>query len=253
MEKKTKIRSPNYPQYSLERCIESAKILNDKYARVPTPFELAIKAIGLSPKSSSGLQAMASLSYYELIEITGIGVERRIKITDLAFKILIDKRPESKERDAAIKEAALNPTFFKKIKEVYGNQIPDDSLLEYDLPIKFKFNPRTVKEFIRSFKDTMTFAKVYETDIMPDENELQKESGMITQGEKAKAKEIFLTGIAGKEREKAAYSLGGDLKVRIVFSGNSVISEKAIEKLMKLLDINKEDFVEESHDEKESQ
>jgi hypothetical protein len=59
-------------------------------------------------------------------------------------------------------------------------------------------------------------------------------------------------GAAGNEREKALYSLGGDLKVRIVFSGSSAISDKAIEKLMKLLAINKEDFIEEKPDEKES-
>jgi hypothetical protein len=235
-------------------------ILYEKYARTSIAFEVAAKAMGFSPKSSSGLQVMASLSYYRLIDIKGIGIDRRVSISDLAFEIIMDKRPESKDKEAAIKEAALNPAFFKKIKEFYGNQIPDDSSLEYDLPFKFKFNPGTVKEFIRVFKDTMSFAKVYESDIMPDENTLLEETGMIAQEEKIGTKGIPPQGASrppvaaaiGNEREKALYSLGGDLKVRIIFSGNSAISSKAIKKLMDLLNLNKDDFIEEPHDDKEA-
>jgi hypothetical protein len=257
--KKTKVRSPNYPGYSLDRCIKLVGILYENFKRTSSAIEVATKSIGFSSKSSSGMQVMASLSYYGLINIEGTGADRRVSVSDLAFKIIFDKRPESTEREAAIKEAALNPALFKKIKEFYGNQIPNDSSLEYDLPFKFKFNPGTVREFIRVFKDTMDFAKVYESDIMAGENISEEDSGMIPQEEKMEPRGLIPPGtmrppvrtVAGDEREKALYSLGGDLKVRIVFSGTSTISDKAIEKLMKLLAINKEDFIEEKVDDKE--
>lgn len=258
-QKKTKVRSPNYPGYSLERCIELVGKLYENFKRTSSAFEVATKSIGFSPKSSSGLQVMASLSYYGLIDMEGTGTDRRVSVSDLAFKIIIDKRPESKERASAIKEAALNPALFKKVKEFYGNQLPNDSSLEYDLPTKFKFNPGTVKEFIRVFKDTMDFAKVYESDIITGENISEEDTGMIPQEEKSEPRGMVPPGTmrppvrvaAGNEREKALYSLGGDLKVRIVFSGASAISGTAIEKLMKLLAINKDDFIEEMVDDKE--
>lgn len=257
-QKKTKVRSPNYPGYSLERCIELVGVLYDTFKRTLNPHKVATEAIGFSPKSSAGMQVMASLSYYGLINVEGTGPNRRVSVSDLAFKIIIDKRPESKERASAIKAAALNPAFFKKIKEFYGGQIPNDNSLEYDLTTKFKFNPGTVMEFIRVFKDTMEFAKVYESDIITDENISEEDTGMISQEEKLEPKGMIPPGTmrppvratAGNEREKALYSLGGDLKVRIVFSGASAISGTAIEKLMKLLAINKEDFIEEEVDDK---
>lgn len=259
-QKKARVRSPNYPGYSLERCLELVSLLYENFKKTSNAFAVVTKGVGFSPTSSSGLQVMASLSYYGLINIEGTGINRRVSISDLAYKIIIDKRPESKDREGAIKEAALNPAFFKKIKEFYGNQIPNDSSLEFDLLSKFKFNPRTVKEFIRVFKDTMDFAKVYESDIIAGENISEENTGMISQEEKMEPKGMIPPGamrspvlaLAGNEREKALYSLGGDLKVRIVFSGTSAISDKAVEKLMKLLAINKEDFIEEKVDDKES-
>jgi hypothetical protein len=257
--KNQKVRSPNYPAFPLDLCIERAQILFNRFAKTPFLFNTAIQALDYSPKGSPGKQALAALSYYGLVEINGVGEARRVKITDSAQKIILDKRPISPDRDLLIKEAALKPAFFKKIKDNYGNQLPDDSLLEYDLPIKFKFNPATIRNFISVFKKTMEFAKVYESDIMPDENTLGEETGMITQEEKLGTRGVPPPPpmrspaplATGNEREKALYSLGGDLKVRILFSGNSAISDKAIEKLMKLLEINKDDFIEEKVDDKE--
>jgi len=250
-DKKNKVRSPNFPALPLERGRELTKKLLDKYAKSSVAWEVATKALDYSPKSSAGMQTMAALSYYGLIKIDGKGNERRVKVTDLAYKIIMDKRDLSNDRDAAIKEAAMNPTIFKKIKEAYPEKLPDDSALEYDLTFSYKFNPSSVKEFIGILRKNVEFANMYEIDIMPDEK-ISEETGMTEETNKAGMREVTKMGVStpsketgANEREKAIYSLGGDLKVRIVFSGNSVISSKSIEKLMKLLEINKEDFIEE--------
>jgi len=252
-EKKSKVRSPNFPAFSLERSLECAVKLYERFAKNSVAFEVATKALGYSAKSSVGKQVMATLSYYGLIESQGIGEARKIKVSDLAFKIIFDKRQNSSDRGRAIREAALRPRLFKEIAEKNRDKLPDDAALEYELINEHSFNTGTVKDFISVFKKTMDFAKVYESDIMPDEKTLEEETGMIVQDEKTGLKGNALPPIPpmGGEREKALYSLGGDLKVRIVFSGKSTISDKAIEKLMKLLEINKEDFIEEKVDSEE--
>jgi hypothetical protein len=55
-----------------------------------------------------------------------------------------------------------------------------------------------------------------------------------------------------QEREIANYPVGRGLKARIFISGASPVTIKSIEKLIKLLELNKEDLPEISSDEKEN-
>jgi len=260
-EKKIKTRSPNYPAVTLERALKITQAFIEKYGKSSVAWEAAIKGLDYSPKSSAGMQAMASLVYYGLLKIEGKGNERRITTTDFANKIILDTRSVSLERDNLIKNAAMNPSIIKRIMETYNGLLPnDDGALDYDLKFKFHFNPATSREFIEILRKNIEYAKLYGNDIMPDENAHNEEAGMIGTDDKQGIKGETPQGMpkspmgspAGKERQKALYSLGGDLTVRIIFSGNSTISEKAIEKLMKLLAINKEDFIEAQQDEKKS-
>lgn len=247
-QKKARVRSPNYPGYSLERCLELVSVLYENFKRTSNAFAVVTKGIGFSPTSSSGLQVMASLSYYGLINIEGTGINRRISISDLAYKIIIDKRPESKDRESAIKEAALNPAFFKKIKEFYKNQIPNDSSLEWDLTSKFKFNPGTVKEFIRVYKDTMDFAKVYENDIISGDQTLPEESIMnedvkpdgVKSGQNIVSSRPSGPIGSSSGLEIGNYLVGQNVWVRLIASGT--LTQKSIDKLIKFLTMNKEDF-----------
>jgi hypothetical protein len=249
IEKKQKVRSPNYPAITLERALDLTRTLHSNYNVTSVAFEVAAKALHYSSKSSAGMQTMAALSYYGLIDITGKAEDRRIKVTDLAFKIIMDDRPVSPERDAAIKQAALNPAIFKKIKEDYPKPLSDESGLAFDLKTKYKFNPGTVSDFISIYKKTMDFAKVYESDIMPEENNTDKESELIAAQEKTGSdlpgsiKSLAVKRNL-KEREIANYPVDRGLNARIIFYGDSAITIRSIEKLIKLLDLNKEDFPE---------
>lgn len=258
-EKSIRLRSPNYPAFSLEQCIEKARVLFETFKRSGVAFEVASNALKHSPKSSVGKQVMAALSYYGLIEIEGRGNDRRVKVSDLAFNIIIDDRPDSSGRDTAIREAAMNPSIFKKIMDSYEGKHPADSALEYDLKTKYKFNPKTAKGFVKVFNNTMDFAKMYKNDIMPDENALHEETGMITQEDKIGAKgtapretiKPLVTAGTGNEREIANYPVGRGLKAKITFYGDSAITIQSIEKLIQLLQLNKEDLPEEKPDGKE--
>src|SRR5690606_39686636 len=52
-----------------------------------------------------------------LLEDSGTGKDRKIKLSDLARRIIRDKREGSAERVKAIREAALSPSIYAKLWE----------------------------------------------------------------------------------------------------------------------------------------
>lgn len=254
-EEKSRHRSPNYPAISLERAISFAQTLYEKFKQSPIAYEVAARGLNYSPTSSVGMQIMASISYYGLIDVEGSGKNKRVKLSDFAFKIIVDKRTVSPERDTAIKQAALNPSIFKKIKDDFPNDIPADEALQYDLVMKYKFNPASVHQLIKMFKETMAYAKVYESYIMgADSGDIEIGKDEIIEGDQSMMPPYDTTLLMPKpsslpaismnieEREIAKYPVGRDISIRIIASGH--ITQKAIQKLIKILQINIEDFPE---------
>jgi hypothetical protein len=159
--KKKRIRSPNFPFISLEKSLEFIKIIYSAYDKHPVPLEVVGKAIGVSAGSYLA-QHVSAFTQYGLVGTEGEKDGRKIKVSDLAFKIIVDERPVSADRDDLIKQAALNPTMFRKIHGLYPNGLPAVSAgIEYDLRVDHGFNPKSIGDFINTFKSTMEFAKIY--------------------------------------------------------------------------------------------
>lgn len=178
-EKSKRWRSPNYPLITLQRGFELIDILYKNHNIYFVALEVIGKDWGFSFKSSHLAQLISALTSYKLIDVEGVGNTRRIKISDFAFKIITDKRTETEEqRKILIQEAALGPDIFKKICTIYPSGLPADTALEYELIHQFRFNPKSVKEFIGIFRRTMAFAKIYESGIIGDENKPIKEPDM---------------------------------------------------------------------------
>jgi hypothetical protein len=249
IDKKQRVRSPNYPIVALDKAIELVSALFENQSRYLVPIEAAAKDWGISNKGSYLAQHVATLSSYGLIDTEGEKDSRKIKISELAFQILIDKRPESEQRHAFIKEAALNPDIFRKIYEAYPSGFPAEHTLEYELVSKYKFNQRAVRSFIDIIKTTFTFANVYKSDIMNGKNTSIDKPEMITI-DKMPIKDSLPGKMAppsildANEREIANYPVGRGLKARILISGASPVTYDSIDKLIRLLQLNKEDLPE---------
>lgn len=261
-EKKKRVRSPNYPIFPIEKAIELANALFKSQARYQVPAEVAAKDWNISPKSSYLSQHVAAMSSYKLIDIEGEKDSRKVKISDLAFKIIIDTRPDSEDRKFLIAEAALNPAIFRNIYEKYPSGLPSDHALRYDLLTEYKFNPDSVDDFIKIMKQTFDFANIYKSGIIGDKNKpteepdiMQSDKTIIKEAASAKAAfpSFIAQGSASSEREIANYPVGRGLKARILISGASSVTGDAIEKLIKLLELNKEDLPEIIPDEKSEQ
>jgi hypothetical protein len=70
-----------------------------------------------------------------------------------------------------LKTAALLPTIHKEIVDHFGDAgLPADALLEqylvWDRPEGQRFNPATVRKFIESFRETLSYAGVSSADII---------------------------------------------------------------------------------------
>lgn len=249
-------RSPNFPAITLEKSLSLVQTLFDRYSRNPVAGEVATKGLGYSPKSSGGKQAIAALSAYGLIQVEGLGAEKKIAVSDLAFKILADKRELSPEREAAIYEAALNPLIIQKLIERYPNGLPADDALEWELVSTYKFNRDSVRDFITAFRGTLAFAKVYESGIIGDEKTHPEAPIQELPGDKPMMQPDVIrprshmpltmpatTPTSEGEYEISKFFLGRDISVRIVASAPiTKFTQKTIDKLIRHLELDKEDL-----------
>lgn len=169
--KKKRIRSPNFPIINLEKSLDLIKMVYSGYDRHPVPLEVLGKAINVSAGSYLA-QHVSAFTQYGLVGVEGEKKGKKITVSNLAFRIIVDERPISPERDDLLKKAALSPAMFRKIYDLYPNGLPaDDSVIKYELRVDHGFNPNSINDFINVFKSTMEFANAYFSGKM-DENDI---------------------------------------------------------------------------------
>jgi hypothetical protein len=157
-------RSPNYPVISLEEAIARAKRFRDVAGRGAIPVPAAAKAWGFSEKSSGGRMIVSALVKFGLLEESGRGANRSLRLAPLAFDILLDERPESEERAAAIRRAALTPKIHADLWSKWQANLPSDPDLRTYLLKDLRFTEAGVNDFIKEYKETIAFAKLTCTD-----------------------------------------------------------------------------------------
>ncbi len=270
MEEKKRMRSPNYPYISLERAVTLAENLFDSNKRYSVPLAAAAKSWEMSPTSSSIPRFIAALLSYGLLDSEGEKQDKRVKISDLAFKIIIDKRPNSLERKRALIEAAMVPIIFQKLTAHFPDGLPGDETLKYTLIADFKFNPESAGDVIKVFRETIDYTQFYESGIISEERTGSAEASMVNGGvndmstkvsnpvERSVSTQRFglhsdlpkpgTLGIgidSSLEREVAKYPVGKDTSIRLIATGK--ITQKAIKKLIAILELNLEDFPNDEH------
>src|SRR5262249_30704554 len=122
---------------------------------------------GYKEKSSGGLQTISALKQYGLLEDAGSGAGRRVKLTDLAFKIFLDEVPGSPEKAAALQQAALRPKLFAEMFEKWGDDLPSDETIRTFLKRDKSFNDEAVTGVISDYKDTLEYARITRADKIP--------------------------------------------------------------------------------------
>jgi hypothetical protein len=163
--KRKRTRSPAYPFVNLETALVRAKEFFDKEQRNAANVNVATKHWGFVEGSSNGAQTVAALTSFDLLQDEGVGDKRRVRLTQNALRILLDTRSDSKERAELIKQAALAPKIHQQLWEKWGNDLPSEAQLRHTLLLEWPtpFNENAVDGFIREYKDTISFAKLSES------------------------------------------------------------------------------------------
>lgn len=183
--KPKKLRSPAYPAINLETAIVRARVFYNQERRNAASYAVVVGHWGFKLKSSGGLTTAAALKAFGLmrdVESSSPRGGRTVQLTDLAFRILLDDRDPSPERDAAIKQAALSPKIHAELWKKWKTQFPSDSELRHRLIFDWKFNENSVADFVQEYKDTIKFANLNDSDIISvssgDKMEEEEEADM---------------------------------------------------------------------------
>jgi hypothetical protein len=148
-------RSPNYPTFSLKDALEKIKLIYQHEKRNFTTPGVIQKDIGYTEGTGPAGRALSALKQYGLLE------ERNgsYGLSDKGFLFTYADQ-NSPERVAALREAAIKPSIFRELVDMYVGGLPSDATLKAHLIGKKGFNPTSVDDFIRIFKETIELASV---------------------------------------------------------------------------------------------
>ena len=169
-EKRKRVRSPNFPAIDLQEAIKRAKEFYNQEDRHPANIEVASRHWGYKNFNSGGAMVIAALISFDLMESEGVGSNRRIKLSPLGLRIVLDSRPISEERTEGLQKAALTPKIHQELWKLWGKSLPSQENMQFHLLTR-GFNKGTVDKFIEGYKNTLAFASLLEDGIISPVNE----------------------------------------------------------------------------------
>jgi hypothetical protein len=218
VEKKERSRSPSYPAFPLPEAIQRAKRLYEKEGLNWAYAHIAMKHWGYSPKSSSAMRTLAALIQYGLLEETGSGESRKVRLSERAKIVLLAPEERQQERQRALRESALSPNLYQKLWGRFGPNLPTSQNIEYELLRSGEYNTDSIRNLIRDFRATVEFAKLGDSDTLED---TQQGSSAMRDENTDSAPEY--QGQGGQARtEQAGYSKVGMFEIPIPLPGNAL-------------------------------
>jgi hypothetical protein len=149
-------RGPAYPYVDLEQAVDFARKMFQYTRRSPAEANAVIKeAWNYSPTSSSSGKLVAAMKYFGLIEEPGGSEGRLIRLTDRAYRILVDDA-NSPERRQALHDAVLSPKAYLLCWTKWGAELPLS--MRSNLIFGEGFIESTVDGFINDYKKSIEYA-----------------------------------------------------------------------------------------------
>lgn len=249
MNTKTKrVRSPAYPAVSLKLAIKKAQEFYKVEGRNEAFLTVALSHWGYSPTSGNGLKLVAALSSYGLADTTGSGKNRKIKLSELALRIVLDNREGSSEKAQVIQSLALKPKIHQKLWNLWGADLPSIDSMSHHLIFEEKFNEKFVNSFVKDYRETIEFsqlANVQNDDESGRYGEIEKDldlpednaSNSGTQEQVISSEQSYSNASLSKtDIEIAKYPVAKNCTIRIIVDGP--FNRKAIEALVAQLNLN---------------
>jgi hypothetical protein len=155
-------RSPAYPAIDLEKAVLRVGQLYRKDKQYPISVNTVPAIWNYNSLNGPAALSISALKKFGLIEDSGSKSDREITVSDLAVQIL--NHPSTDAKAEAIKQAALNPPIHREMWDEYGVDLPSDANLEWRLTRDRGFTETGAREFIKEYRETITFAELGEDD-----------------------------------------------------------------------------------------
>jgi hypothetical protein len=169
-DKKKRHRSPNFPTASLADAVDRTKrfvTANGKAGAMPA---MATKLIGFASAHGQAYSVLSALKKFGLLEEK----DGRVAPTQRAMEIV--SLPDSDPRRLkAIKDAAVAPAIYAELIDLYKDtNLPNDETLAGELIAYKGFNPNSVTEFLKAFRETLDFAGLSDLSVLGSEKQEEK-------------------------------------------------------------------------------
>ena len=157
--KSKRLRSPNFPAIDLEDALELASKIYTAEKTAYAPLLVIVTTHwGFGSKSSAWKLRTAALAAFGLLETKGEGDARQAKITELAQRILLDKLPNSSDRAAALRAAALKPLMHQELQTKWPSQLASDAIVTAYLTADRGFTEQGARSLLAQYRSTIAFA-----------------------------------------------------------------------------------------------
>jgi hypothetical protein len=159
--KNSRLRSPAYPYLDLQESVDKLELFYKAESLHHTPVNVAATDIGYKDGSNRGWRALASLTSFGLLDEEGSKENRHVFLSDLGKEIIHFGDKESADAKKAIREAALKPTIYTDLWTLWlkdGQSLPSEEAMKRYLIKEKAFNPQSVDDFIKGFKNTLNYA-----------------------------------------------------------------------------------------------
>lgn len=173
-------RSPNFPALNLKIAVELVSRFYETYKKHETPIGLAHELWGYQQYGSAANRMVAAIGAYGLIETSGVGKNKKVKISEEGKRIC----GGAPDHEDLLKRSALLPPIHLETWTHYDGDIPNDELLKNYFLWEHKppFNKLSVSSFISEFRETISFAKLDSSGII-DKNEAKTEPPKVDKPE----------------------------------------------------------------------
>jgi hypothetical protein len=235
-------RSPAYPFIPLSTAVDRSDAMYKAASRHAVRVSALAQPWGYSFGSSLAAQVVSALRQFGLLEIVdGQGNDRVVRLSELALRILLDKR--GAERAKALCEAAMRPALYAELWEKWGAEIPSDSVAESHLMLDRSYNPASVASVLSAYKATLQYAGMLgaasvsepATNKIPAQNTERDDMEQVQPIEAKAVPMPALTPVHGEE-EYLRVKLSGGRTARVLFRGPDP-TDAEIKKLIKHLQL----------------
>jgi len=221
---KSKDRSPNFPFINLETALHRAQQFYKEEKRGSAPFAGIAHHWGYSVSSSGCKQTAAALMSYGLMDDEGSGPQRTFRLTELAFRILLDQRPDSQERADYLREAAVKPSVAADVYAKWHDGLPSSATLHHYLVFDRSFNDTSAVKVAKILIENHQFVGFGESGSSLHDTE-QSEDMQSLSRHQVQANQVpspMIPSAAAADADaltERIYLLGGEVVLTIQYSG----------------------------------